>query len=813
VDDQPDRITTPRELAAALDRLRQRRGLSYEQMESRAARRRQAGDRIATLGKSTVGEIVTGRRLPSPEKLRAFLAVCGVPAGELGAWTDAWERVRSPQPAALPEVWNIPSRNPNFVGRQLSLADLAGDDVCSVRGIGGVGKTELAIEFAYRNADDFDIAWWVPAEDCELLPDHLAGLAGELGVAVNNNRGATISAALRALRTRKRWLLIFDNAVDPADIQPYLPGGAGRVIITTQRSGFRSLGAVHELDVFSRAESAALFRRHLPAVGDDEVDQVAELLGDLPLAVEQAAAYQERTGLPPSMYAELLRTRLADVADFGRSVRHPDTVAMICAIAFERIGLRNRIALRLLKLAAYMAPDEIPLELFRTAWDPITFAEAVGTLNDYGMVRLDGDAFVVHRLVQAISRERLPGEDGVLAELLRALRAALPRDIVGHPANWEPWRLLLPHVLAAAEACLPADETEPATLAWLLDRAATYLYVTGRPRQALSPAQRALAIARQISGPNHPDVAINLNNLATVLLDLGRPAQAASLFEEALGIMLAWNGESDVTVGTRLNNLGVALQALGRYDEAEIHLAKALTIYRESYGSESPDASAVLINLASVLQMRSDTVGALDLARRALEIYETGRFSDHPGFAAALHSVAVVLPEMGRSAEALPLFERALAIMERVHGPEHPQVAICLSNTAHALRQLGRTDAAIPLLERALRIDEAAVGSEHPEVAADLANLAAAYAHAGRPAEAIGLAERALVIDLAASGPAHPSVGVDLLVLAGVHDVAGDPAASYQYGRRATEILEKHFPAAHPYVVASRGYAVEVPSD
>jgi hypothetical protein len=209
---------------------------------------------------------------------------------------------------ALPEVWKVPPRNPRFTGRDGMLTELrrrlrAEEPTLVVQalyGLGGVGKTQLALEYAHRFAADYDLVWWTDAEQAVLLPGQLAQLAARLGLAPGPTVAATVERLLAELRGRDRWLLIFDNAERPQDIAAYLPGGAGHVLITSRYPGWGALGGRLEVDVLPRAETVALLRARIPALSEELADALAAELGDLPLAAAQAAGYLEQTDLPPA---------------------------------------------------------------------------------------------------------------------------------------------------------------------------------------------------------------------------------------------------------------------------------------------------------------------------------------------------------------------------------------------------------------------------------------------------------------------------------------------------------------------------------
>ena len=540
---------------------------------------------------------------------------------------------------------------------------------------------------------------------------------------------AVLAAVCRVLRGRDRWLLVFDNAEDPQEIGPLLPGGAGQVLITTRRSGFRSLGGVLDLDTLDRADAIALLRRRAPGLPDAGADQLAARLGDLPLALDQAAAYLDQTGMPPDEYLRLLGTRGADLRGRGRAAGHSDNVATVWSVSMDRLQATIPAAVQLLELCAWLAAEPIPLDLFTghsglvpeplatAAADPVAFNDVVGALADYSVARRAGGALVVHRLIQDVTRHRIAEQPAATAGdplqlVLALLRADLPGVIWATPGNWPRWRVLLPSVLAATGH--HPDTGAEDTTAWLLTHAGIYLRSQGRAAEALPLHQRALRIHEAAFGPDHPDVAVDLNHVGRALARLGRAAEALPLHQRALRIHEAALGPDHPDVAVDLNHVGRAQSDLGRAAEA------------------------------------------LPLHQRALRIHEAALGPDHPDVAYDLNWVGRALVDLGRAGEALPLHQRALRIHEAAFGPDHPDVAVGLNDVGRALADLGRAAEALPLHQRALRIDEAALGPDHPDVATHLNWVGRALADLGRHAEALPPHQQALRIHEAALGPDDP---------------------------------------------------------
>jgi tetratricopeptide (TPR) repeat protein len=417
------------------------------------------------------------------------------------------------------------------------------------------------------------------------------------------------------------------------------------VLITTRRSGFRALGSVLDLDTLGRADAVALLRRRAPDLTGDQAGQLAGRLGDLPLALDQAAAYLDQSGMPAGEYLRLLDTRGADLHGRGRAAGHPGNVATVWSVSVDRLQASFPAAVQLLRLCAWLAPEPVPLDLFTghsgllpeplaaAAADPVAFSDAVGALADYSLARRAEGTVAVHRLIQDVTRQRTarPGAaDGSkpLETVLALLRADLPGDILSTPGSWPRWRALLPSVLAATGHHEDPAGQDPTI--WLLNCAGAYLRSQGRYAEALPLHQRALRIREAALGPDHPHVATDLSHVGRALSYLGRYAEALPLQQRALRIREAALGPDHPDVATDLSYVGAALSDLGRPAEA------------------------------------------LPLYQRALHIREAALGPDHPHVATDLSNVGQALSDLGRPAEALPLYQRALHIREAALGPDHP---------------------------------------------------------------------------------------------------------------------------------------------
>jgi tetratricopeptide (TPR) repeat protein len=716
----PDARTPPPALAPLLERSR---------LLWRADAQREAGAEVAATPRRTIGDESGVERL-------AALPVNHIPPG-----------------GRLPPGSRVPlDRNTRFVGRQEHLMRLAAalkgqatagpaDAAMAIAGLGGIGKTQLACEFAHRFGRFFaGGVFWLSCADPQAVAAEIAacGESGALNLRPNFGElplEEQVQLVLAEWRKPIPRLLIFDNCETPDLMERWWPRTGGcRILVTSRRADWDAQLniPVLALDVLRRSESLALLREHQPDVESALLAEIAHELGDLPLALHLAGSYLARYRHTVAAADYLASLRQASPLSHqslqggGFSpTEHETNVARTFAVSYDQLARDDpttELARTLLHSATCLAPGEpIPESLARLALDAqhedaaeiarvgFQLGSAINQLLELGLVRAEANRTIwMHRLVIAFTRERM-GDQLAQAQAMveRALCAEAERlNARRNPIELRGWQV---HLRFITDTAIPRGDAEAADLCHAL---AEYLYQTGDYEGAHAYHQRALSIRQAVLGVDHLVTARSLTQIGKVLLFVGDMTPARPYLEQALEIQLLKLGDHDDTA-TTLNHLGFLHQSQGQLSAARWCHEQALGMRRNLLGAEHPAIVDSLSNLAYVEYAQGNLDSAHALLQQALAVQRKATGDAHPDTARVLTGLGELLLAQGKLEEAEGVLNLSLIIQERELGAEHPATALTLGDLGDVQRLSGDIARARSYYERALDVFLTCHGTDH----------------------------------------------------------------------------------------------------
>ena len=777
------------------------------------------------------------------------------------------------RPQLVPVAWNVPARNPLFIGRDQVLDGLheqlldngrATARPVVLHGLGGVGKTQLAVEYSHRYMADYDVVWWVPAEQRDLINPALAKLAGHLGLRIGDSITDTAQAVREALRRGSpypRWLLIFDSADDPDELAQFFPTGPGHVLITSGHPVWSRTAEPMEIDVFARAESLEYLQRRVASLSSRDAGMIAEKLGDLPLAIEHASAWLAETTMSAAGYVARLEDQLSVAESHSEPLGYPPSVAVTWRLSFDRLRERSPAAARLLELCAYFAPDPISLSLLNSdemvsallPFDPrlserTILGQLIRDIARYSLAKEDrgSNSIQVHRLIQAAIRAQMESRqyrEEVMHEVHRILVGARPRQgDVDDPENYARYDLIWPHLGPSdAYRCDSTDTRE------LLIERVRYLWKRGEFKAALDVGERLEQQWTKTVGTRDRQTLYLRFHVANALRSQGRFQDAYAMDTEVLRTQTEVLGSDHPNTLQTAGSLGGDLRALGRFRDALDLDERTYSRLREMLGADHPRALSSANNLAIDLRLVGDCIRARDLDLDTLSQRERVLGPDHPN---TLHSasmlardlreagdyawsiellrethrryrtvlgedfvdtlrtaknLAVSLRKMGRYDEAYDLTKDASDRFGRNHGVNHPEALACRLNLACDLSARGDKATAYALARKVLMAYQDAMGARHPFTLAAANNIATYLRGRGSVQDALALADRTLSALSGALGNDHPFVLACAVNKASCLHDDGQVGAAESLLRETIERLKKTLGEQHPDTLICEG--------
>ena len=724
----------------------------------------------------------------------------------------------------LPQVWgDVPLRNPRFVGREDFLAEL--HDMMSERretavlpqaihGMGGVGKSQIAIEYVHRHSKEYDLVWWIPAEETGQILTSLTRLAQRLKLDVSPEANAAVPAVQEALSTGaagyRDWLLIFDNAEDPTEVRRFFPtGGAGRILVTSRNMEWERATRALEVAVFDRAESIALLRDRNPDLPHADANSLAEALGDLPLAIEAASAWRATTGMATEEYLRLLNDKRLELLDVDPPPDYRVTVRAAWSVSLEKLSHDNPAALQLLQVCSFFAPEPISRNLFTgssaaaitpeldaTLRDTHSVGRAIRDITRFALAKYEykSNTLQIHRLIRLVLTDSMDAARQL--EMRRGAHTLLANANPNDPQRgdqWDRYGALRAHVEASE-----AVRSDDPRVHDLVFGVAKYLYFFGDHQGSERLAAQALEHRIQDRGPadghtlsvakwlgwmyfvnGRYEKARELNGqtlrqyhetvgnedegtldaMGVVALDLrvsGDYQAALDLDQQAFETSRRAFGPDDPITLQLANSIGVDHRLLGDFRTAE-NLDR--DTYRRRVEVLSPDDDATMLSLYNLLIDRreaGDYVGARSehegAYKRSIEVFG----KDAPATLRMARALAVSRRKAGDHPGALRLSSETFDRYQRRYGDDYPDTIATAQNLAVDLRHDGDLQGARRVgeetLERYLRL----FGARHPYTLSARTNLAVVLRLEGAIDKALEQDEQSLAILTERLGPDHP---------------------------------------------------------
>lgn len=690
---------------------------------------------------------------------------------------------------STPRIWvGVPPQNKNFTGRADILEQLrsrtAGSKAAALlskdtlpqalQGLGGVGKTAVAIEYAYLYGAEYDLVCWIRADQTPLVRSALAGLAGYLGLAAPSASGIDLTTqgvldGLRRGEPYNRWLLIFDNADQPEELLPFIPGGPGDVLITSRNHRWGPIVETLALDVFQRAESVQfLLKRGPKSLTVADADLLAESLGDLPLALEQAGAVLYESLMPVSEYLRLLKERVADVLAQGIPREYPTSMTAAWQISVAQLRQQSPQALELMRCCAYLGPEPIPRDIFKLGSqesrtgvgaliaDPIELSTAISVLGRFALVKMDGPYITVHRLIQALLRAELePDDQGRYRQDAHSLLAV---GAPGKPTNgttWPRYRDLVAHV--GSETTDLAHCQVPEHRGFALD-VVRYLYASGDLISCRVFADRFIEQWTKDSGPTDPYVLDANRHLGNALRELGEAAAAYQAIETTLrNAEQVLEPRDPLTLHLR-NAFGADLRARGDFTSALLLDEENLTIHEETFGPENPQTLRVMNNLALDYGLNSRYIESRDL-HRSVYVQQRDAKSDVSATEVldSWTGLARSVRLCGNFPQARDLGQDASAYGLHELGPEHHLTLRAVIDLSIAMRRIpANYDEALDLAASTLEQCRLRRGEKNPDTMAAAISLCNIRRVTGQLVQALELAATTAETYPSVYGDKHP---------------------------------------------------------
>jgi hypothetical protein len=721
----------------------------------------------------------------------------------------------------VPIRGGLPPRNRSFVGREELLSHVRGllgnGPVVLLPSadhqLGGTGRTQIAVEYAYRYANTYDLVWWIPAEQTAGMRAGLVGLAQRLGLPEARDINRTLGAVRDALsrgEPYRNWLVVFENANRPEDIKPYLPSGAGHVLVTSRNPRWTSeMAQAVPVPAFDRTDSVDFLRRRTAELSAADADRLADKLDDVPMALDQAAAVRAATGWSAGEYLRRYDERAGELA-------FPTPIRVAWGLAADGLRAASPAAAQLLELCSFLASAPVSWQLLWAARGFDVSPELASTvrierrlkaamrlIGQYGLADLDppGERLLVHPLVRGMLGQELSSEHhAAQLRVVRSMLAAADPGDPDAPTTWPRYAELATHLVHSDVLGGESEEVRQ-----LVINCVRFLFAGGDYDSSRDLAAQAVARWQDSLGESDEQTLLASFHLANALRAVGRIADARTLNAQTLRIQRDVLGGDDETTLATANSVGADLRMKGHFGQARQLDADNLVRYRRLFGESFPTALRCANNLAADLRLLGDFRGAKALDEQVLRHRQQVLVDGHPETLSSRGALAFDLFGLGDYAGAAEVLSGGHAL-----APDHPMALLAARYAAMAARRAGLPQAR-ELAETNVTLFRQKFGDLNVETLAATVSLANCARVEGDLDGAHRLLERAVTRYHAVLGDEHPFTLVAATDLAGVVRASGRHAEARTIDVEALSGLRRSVGADHPFTLScANGLAADL---
>jgi tetratricopeptide (TPR) repeat protein len=639
--------------------------------------------------------------------------------------------------------------NPQFTGRMEIFNNIDGffsKDSHSpiniaLNGLGGVGKTEIAKEYAQIHKNEYNRILFVSATSSEVTSSTISGSASSFHIDASaiSDKKVLVKQVIRQIEQTGPNLIIFDNAETPGDLEEFLPkSGKNYVIVTSRNPLWNSIAHPISVDVFKREESIEFFVKKTGQEQDlNAINELSNELGDLPLALEQAASYIIETGRTVPDYLSLYRQYpIKLLTHKTKSSNYPVALAKTWDLSFKKIVDEYPIASDFLNLCAFLAPDKIPLDLLSdhntlfpknladAISDSLKFDEIIASLLRYSLIKRNGNYLTIHRLVQAVIRSNLNKSDKKewTKLVLHLTSDAFPENIHDYQI-WKKCSDLLPHSLVALDQSEEFDFKTDVKKSQLLIKVGLYLETQAEYEKAKKMFSKALEIDKRIFGRENPAIIKDLNYIGDLYRHLEDYYSAKKRYEQALVIAEKKLPENHPEIALCYNNLGLNYWDFCKYDTAIEYLKKSLAIHKEILGCENPFVASCLTNLGLVYLDLNNYDQAEKNLLKALEIDEKIYKFNHLEISLDHRNLGDLYLNLNNIDLAKEHYDTASQINQSIFGLSHPEISKDLTKQGFLCLEINDFTGAKEKFQAAYEIDSHFFDKTRPTIGLDLDNI------------------------------------------------------------------------------------------